>query len=145
MGCPETSVQIFQSTGCISEKSAYLICSVAEAWNHALSWWTAVLPIQKQNCSSFVLIWNQTTQQTANSNNFIFFSLFFCTVTAVSFNCPSRTVSRCPLGPTQASMHCVLVFYPRVVECVWNVMAHAQRLDFVFQRKGPVHSNRRGC
>jgi hypothetical protein len=24
-------------------------------------------------------------------------------------------------------------------------MAHAQRLDFVFQRKGPVHSNRRGC
>jgi hypothetical protein len=25
------------------------------------------------------------------------------------------------------------------------VMAHALRLDFVFQRKGPVHSNRRGC
>jgi hypothetical protein len=24
-------------------------------------------------------------------------------------------------------------------------MAHAQRLDFVFQRKGPIHSNRRGC
>jgi hypothetical protein len=24
-------------------------------------------------------------------------------------------------------------------------MAHAQRLDFVFQRKGPVHSKRRGC
>jgi hypothetical protein len=24
-------------------------------------------------------------------------------------------------------------------------MAQAQRLDFVFQRKGPVHSNRRGC
>jgi hypothetical protein len=24
-------------------------------------------------------------------------------------------------------------------------MARAQKLDFVFQRKGPVHSNRRGC
>jgi hypothetical protein len=26
-----------------------------------------------------------------------------------------------------------------------NMMAHAQRMDFVFQRKGPVHSNGRGC
>jgi hypothetical protein len=31
------------------------------------------------------------------------------------------------------------------VEGDWNVLALAQRLDFVFQRKGPVHSNRRGC
>jgi hypothetical protein len=31
-----------------------------------------------------------------------------------------------------------------VTDCVWNVMAHAQKPDFVFQRKGRVHLNRRG-
>ena len=30
------------------------------------------------------------------------------------------------------------------VDCVWNVMAHAQKPDFVFRRKGQVHLNRRG-
>ena len=30
------------------------------------------------------------------------------------------------------------------VDCVSNVMAHAQKPDFVFQRNGPVHLNRRG-
>jgi len=30
------------------------------------------------------------------------------------------------------------------VECVWNVMAHAQKPDFVFRRNGRVHLNRRG-
>jgi len=28
--------------------------------------------------------------------------------------------------------------------CVWNVMAHAQKPDFVFRRNGRVHLNRRG-
>ena len=28
------------------------------------------------------------------------------------------------------------------VDCVWNVMAHAQKLDFVFRRNGPVYLNR---
>ena len=31
----------------------------------------------------------------------------------------------------------------RYVDCVWNVMAHAQKPDFVFQRNGRVHLNRR--
>ena len=30
------------------------------------------------------------------------------------------------------------------VDCVWNVMAHAQKPDFVFRRNGRVHLNRRG-
>ena len=30
------------------------------------------------------------------------------------------------------------------VDCVWNVMAHAQKPDFVFLRNGRVHLNRRG-
>ena len=30
------------------------------------------------------------------------------------------------------------------VECVWNVMAHAQKPDFVSRRNGRVHLNRRG-
>jgi len=32
-----------------------------------------------------------------------------------------------------------------VVDCVWNVMAHAQKQDFIFRRKGRVHLNRQGC
>jgi hypothetical protein len=31
-----------------------------------------------------------------------------------------------------------------VVDYVWNVMAHAQKPDFVFRRNGRVHLNRRG-
>jgi hypothetical protein len=31
-----------------------------------------------------------------------------------------------------------------VVEASWNVMAHAQKPDFVFRRNGWVHLNRRG-
>jgi hypothetical protein len=31
-----------------------------------------------------------------------------------------------------------------VLDCVWNVMAHAQKPDFVFRRNGRVHLNRQG-
>ena len=31
-----------------------------------------------------------------------------------------------------------------VVDCVWNMMAHAQKPDFVFRRNGRVHLNPRG-
>jgi len=31
-----------------------------------------------------------------------------------------------------------------VVEASWNVMAHTQKPDFVFRRKGRVHLNRQG-
>jgi hypothetical protein len=31
-----------------------------------------------------------------------------------------------------------------LVDCVWNVIAQAQKPDFVFWRKGQVHLNRRG-
>jgi hypothetical protein len=30
------------------------------------------------------------------------------------------------------------------VDCVWNVMSHTQKPDFVFRRNGRVHLNRRG-
>jgi hypothetical protein len=30
------------------------------------------------------------------------------------------------------------------VDCIWNVMAHAQKPDFVFRRNGRVHLNRQG-
>jgi len=34
--------------------------------------------------------------------------------------------------------------YQYIVDCVLNVMAHAQKPDFVFRRNGRVHLNRRG-
>jgi len=36
-------------------------------------------------------------------------------------------------------------FLSAKVDCVWNVMAHAQKPDFVFRRNGRVHVNRQGC
>jgi len=37
-------------------------------------------------------------------------------------------------------------YWPRLllVDCIWNVMAHAQKPNFVFRRNGRVHLNRRG-
>ena len=32
-----------------------------------------------------------------------------------------------------------------MVDCVWNVMAHMQKPDFVFQRNGRVHLNQQRC
>jgi len=39
---------------------------------------------------------------------------------------------------------CIVHDYSHLVEANWNVMAHAQKPDFVFRRKGRVHLNRRG-
>ena len=36
------------------------------------------------------------------------------------------------------------LYFDEKVEAIWNVMAHAQKPDLVFQRNGRVHSNRRG-
>ena len=38
-----------------------------------------------------------------------------------------------------------LLLQSGVVDCVRNVMAHAQKPDFVFQRNGRVRLNRRGA
>jgi hypothetical protein len=39
---------------------------------------------------------------------------------------------------------CGILGFNRSLDCVWNVMAHAQKPDFIFRRNGPVHLNRRG-
>jgi len=37
----------------------------------------------------------------------------------------------------------LIILPPYLVECVWNVMAHAQKPHFFFRRKGSVNLNRR--
>jgi hypothetical protein len=37
------------------------------------------------------------------------------------------------------------VMQRRLVDCVWNVMANAQKPNFVFRRNGRVHLNRQGA
>jgi hypothetical protein len=37
-----------------------------------------------------------------------------------------------------------LIKKTKAVECAWNVMAHAQKPDFVFQRNGRIHLHQRG-
>jgi len=39
---------------------------------------------------------------------------------------------------------CARLHHLNVVELVWNLMAQAQKPDFVFRRNGRVHLNRRG-
>ena len=39
---------------------------------------------------------------------------------------------------------CTAHFDFSALDCVWNVMAHAQKPDFVFRRNGRVHLNGRG-
>ena len=41
-------------------------------------------------------------------------------------------------------MHAINARGVVVVDCVWNVMAHAQKPDFVFRWNGRVHLNRQG-
>ena len=39
-----------------------------------------------------------------------------------------------------------LFFFAKyILDCVWNVMAHAQKPDFLFRRNGRVHLNRLGA
>jgi len=40
--------------------------------------------------------------------------------------------------------NCIKLMHNKEVECVWNVMAHVQKPDFVFRRNGRVHLNQRG-
>jgi len=52
------------------------------------------------------------------------------------------------MAPQESPCAVELVGY--FLDCVWNVMAHAQKPDFAFRRNGPVHLNRwggggRGC
>jgi len=48
-------------------------------------------------------------------------------------------------GHRLQSRHCsILEVIPQQLDCVWKVMAHAQKPDFVFQRNGRVHINRQG-
>ena len=46
---------------------------------------------------------------------------------------------------TQAAADRLIMCHVRLlVDCIWNVIAHAQKPDFVFRRNGRVHLNRRG-
>jgi hypothetical protein len=52
-------------------------------------------------------------------------------------------VSMCLQMTHSLNMHKVVHSYSWV-DCIWNVMAHAQKPDFVFRQKGRVHLNRLG-
>jgi len=45
-------------------------------------------------------------------------------------------------GNADVNLRCLQ--YRFVLDCIWNVMTHAQKPDFVFRRNGRVNLNRRG-
>jgi len=66
-------------------------------------------------------------------------ALLCCWQCHVSQLCKGKAFLRfhCSRGYANAPNH-------YVIDCVCNVMAHAQKPDFVFRRNGRVHLNRRG-
>ena len=46
---------------------------------------------------------------------------------------------------SQRTVSVEVVCSSKMVDCIWNVMAHAQKPDFVFRRNRQVHLNQRGC
>ena len=63
--------------------------------------------------------------------------------------CISVAVPECNTGPVWCTspVFCWALTVMEFVEldCVWNVMVHSLKPDFVFRRNGPVHLNRRGA
>jgi len=67
--------------------------------------------------------------------------------------CPSATLSTTDITTTNLELKPGLTVWrrrftawamARPVECVWNVMAHAQKPVFLFRRNGRIHLNGRG-
>jgi hypothetical protein len=58
----------------------------------------------------------------------------------------THSIRQFPLHFSSRSPPCVITFQldSTKVDCVWNVMAHAQKPDFVFWRNRRVHLNQRG-
>jgi hypothetical protein len=49
-----------------------------------------------------------------------------------------------PGGSSKVHIYTQTIHRTTQLDCVWNVMAHAQKPDFVFRLKGRVYLNRRG-
>ena len=76
--------------------------------------------------------------------------LYVYSLTSLIFLPDGTTGASFPLSETMKSILYSLgevfrsVKLHAVVDCVWNVMAHAQKPDFVFRWKGRVHLTRQG-
>jgi hypothetical protein len=64
-------------------------------------------------------------------------------------SCPHNTHVCCTVTNSMHQLKynkcCTIRHATCYADCVWNVMAHAQKPDFVFRRNGRVHLNRRGA
>ena len=57
---------------------------------------------------------------------------------------PSHSNQVTPISLVTMEAQVGIVTAPTFVDCIWNVMAHAQKPDFFFRRNGRIHLNRRG-
>jgi hypothetical protein len=71
----------------------------------------------------------------------IFYSLFCRTFMDVS----EMRLRYCVPPESDTSWKTMFFMISSLVDSVWNVMAHAQKPDFVFRWNGRVHLNRRGA
>ena len=113
----------------------------------------------------FIFLWgNQLINSALHSSDFVplFFSYFILlSHFSVSLSFPTQTlflywilVSALLLTILDTNGSLISAIQPKlnskvreavqVLDCVWNVMAHAQKRDFVFRQNGRVHLNRRG-
>jgi hypothetical protein len=87
------------------------------------------------------------TVQCVCTFNILAFCLYLCCFWAPSLPCGSpinTSVSVHPFLLNLLQRRIFLTSDTGVLDCVWNVMAHAQKPDVVFRRNGRVHLNRQG-
>ena len=102
----------------------------------------------------FVCVWVKKSlslvrRQTLNTNLYLSKSLSHEhrseTVFNIKYVNPSKLSGYLALGLTNWTILLYSVKWLVCVDCVWNVMVHAQKPDFVFRRNGRVHLNRLGA
>ena len=104
------------------------------------------------------MLWKQCSACSNNNKLHFTHTMYLCD----SNNCGSHTVSLHSikqlrqLNEAEKLLTCIWCSYHclwfssvptgeyQVVDCIWNVMAHVQKSDFVFWRNGRVYLNRQG-
>jgi len=87
-------------------------------------------------------------QETRNSNVVLRVQPIRCSFSLCIYSCKTlymfQTVFPSIIRSSKLHIQRQVFVRPLLLDCVSNMMAHAQKPDFVFRRNGRVHLNRRG-
>ena len=95
----------------------------------------------------YCTVWLQEVWSNIHIPRFTDFSVVYLVVDIWNFHNRRNLCCGRPSGVQNHILWCLATDrgLRGVVDCVWNMMAHAQKPRFVFRRNGRVHLNRRGA